>query len=164
VAETQRPAWREFERLVAMVEENAAPCRTSWSTRRAGTRSMSFASCTARSSGRDRREGLAGATRCKAPRQRWHWRQCRHFGICKLQILNGPVGFESHPLRQPSRTLAALAASAGQAIERSGEGCHATHPAVPPASSQQPRPAFQRRSAPVSSAYCIGRSPTARSM
>jgi hypothetical protein len=32
------------------------------------------------------RHEAAGATRCKAPRQRWHWRQCRHFGICKFQI------------------------------------------------------------------------------
>ena len=40
------------------------------------------------------------ATACKAPRHRWHLRQCWHRRICNLQNLKGPVGFESHPLRQ----------------------------------------------------------------
>src|SRR6267142_2636016 len=40
------------------------------------------------------------AMACKVPRQRWHSRQPWHCGICNLQNLNGPVGFESHPLRQ----------------------------------------------------------------
>ena len=39
------------------------------------------------------------ATACKAPRHRWHLRQRRHRGICNLQNLKGPIGFESHPLR-----------------------------------------------------------------
>ena len=38
---------------------------------------------------RARRHGIAGI----------HGKR-RHCGICKLQILKGPVGFESHPLRQ----------------------------------------------------------------
>ena len=40
------------------------------------------------------------ATACKAPRHCWHLRQSWHCGICNLQNLKGPVGFESHPLRQ----------------------------------------------------------------
>jgi len=40
------------------------------------------------------------AMACKAPRHRWHSRQPWQCGICNLQILKGPVGFESHPLRQ----------------------------------------------------------------
>ena len=39
------------------------------------------------------------ATACKAPRHRWHSRQAWHCGICNLQNLKSPVGFESHPLR-----------------------------------------------------------------
>src|SRR6266850_6865453 len=38
---------------------------------------------------------------CKAPRQRWHLRRSWQRRICNLQNLQGPVGFESHPLRQP---------------------------------------------------------------
>lgn len=38
----------------------------------------------------------------KAPRHRWHLRQPWQFRICKLQILQGLTGFESHPLRQSS--------------------------------------------------------------
>ena len=47
------------------------------------------------------REGLSQrATACKAPRQRWYLRQPWQCGTCNLQNLKGPVGFESHPLRQ----------------------------------------------------------------
>jgi hypothetical protein len=35
------------------------------------------------------------ATACKAPRHAWHLRRRRHFRMCNLQNLNGPVGFES---------------------------------------------------------------------
>jgi len=43
------------------------------------------------------------AIAAKAPRHRGHLRQRRHFRICNLQNLRGPVGFESHSLRQFSR-------------------------------------------------------------
>ena len=49
---------------------------------------------------RDRTQLVRRATACKAPRHRWHSWQRRHCGICKLQNLNSPGGFESHPLRQ----------------------------------------------------------------
>ena len=64
-------------------------------------RSASSASCTGRSSGRDRTTSPAGAIGCKAPRHRWHSRQRRQCRICNLQNLKGRVGFESHPLRFP---------------------------------------------------------------
>jgi toxin ParE1/3/4 len=38
-------------------------------------------------------EGTHGATRCKAPRQRWHSWQSRQRGFCKLQILREVIGF-----------------------------------------------------------------------
>ena len=71
-------------------------------TRCVRTRSTSSASCTERSSGRDRTTSPAGAIGCKAPRHRWHSRQWRHSRICNLRNLKGRVGFESHPLRQSS--------------------------------------------------------------
>jgi hypothetical protein len=37
----------------------------------------------------------------KAPRQPWHLRQPWQLRVCKLQILQGLTGFESHPLRHP---------------------------------------------------------------
>jgi hypothetical protein len=40
------------------------------------------------------------AMACKAPRHRWHLRQRQQCGVCNLQNLQNPVGFESHPLRQ----------------------------------------------------------------
>jgi hypothetical protein len=46
------------------------------------------------------RERPAGATRCKAPRQRRHFWQSRQRGFCKLQNLQEVIGSESHPLRQ----------------------------------------------------------------
>ena len=42
----------------------------------------------------------AGATRCKAPRHRWHSWHSWQRGICKLQEPKGLTEFESHPLRQ----------------------------------------------------------------
>jgi hypothetical protein len=48
---------------------------------------------------REPRVGPAGAIRCKAPRHRWHSRQPRHYGICKLQNPKDLTEFESHPLR-----------------------------------------------------------------
>jgi hypothetical protein len=54
------------------------------------------------------RTSAVRAIACKAPRQRRDSRQGRHCRICKLQELQGPVGFESHPLRQPSLGFAEL--------------------------------------------------------
>jgi hypothetical protein len=43
-----------------------------------------------------------------APRHPWHLRQRRHCGIRNLQNLKGPVGFESHPLRQQHYSIKTL--------------------------------------------------------
>jgi ParE toxin of type II toxin-antitoxin system, parDE len=83
----------------AHASSSCRPCPTSWSTRCAGRRFTSFASCTGRSSGRDRTTSPAGAIGCKAPRHCWHSRQRRQCRICNLRNLKGRGGFESHPLR-----------------------------------------------------------------
>jgi len=57
--------------------------------------------------GGGQRASRPGATRCKAPRHRRHSWQPWHCGVCKLQILGGPVGFESHPLRQHTSSVTA---------------------------------------------------------
>ena len=85
-------------------------CRTSWSTRCAGRRSTSSASCTGRSSGRDRTTSPAGAIGCKAPRPSWHSWQRRQCRICNLQNLKSRVGFESHPLRFHTPSVTTLIA------------------------------------------------------
>ena len=51
----------------------------------------------------DRVRRLRRVKTSKAPRQRWHSWHRRQFRICKLQILQGLTGFESHPLRHTRR-------------------------------------------------------------
>ena len=75
-------------------------------------------------------------------RHRWHLRQWWQFRICTLQNLNGPVGFESHPLRHPSpiarcaRGFGWQAASVRRVL------------AAPAASGRRPRPVSDMRRVP----------------